>query len=128
MQCRWAASGRGREIVPGRSTRSLEVMLGASFGVLVVATIAFITLSGFFLEAVQREAPQLFDAWGKPSIGRYLWQRKLFMPFSEIVLTRAYRRELANYPASRAWASWLFIAHWIQLMALAVCVVAVVRG
>jgi hypothetical protein len=123
----WAASGRGTTTSAGRSIQSLEVMLDIAVIVLVVATIAFLVLSGTFLDAVKREAPSLFETWGRPSVGQYLWRRKLFMPFSSMVLMRNYRAELASYPRSRAWASWLFLVHWVQLIAVVFIIVAVIR-
>ena len=103
-------------------------MLGASIGMLALATIAFVTLSGFFLDALKEEAPHIFDAWGRPSVLRYVWQRRSFIPFSGSVTRRTYRRELAAFPKSRAWASWLFVAHWMQVAAVAWCLWALVRG
>ena len=75
----------------------------------------FLLTSKAFIDALQIEAPALYESWGAPSIGRYYWQRKLFMPFSSMVLSRAYRKALADYPLSKTWASWVFVAHWIQL-------------
>jgi hypothetical protein len=42
------------------------------------------------------------------------------MPFAGMLLNRGYREALAPYPRSRAWASWLFIAQWVQLAAVVV--------
>jgi hypothetical protein len=103
-------------------------MLWASFGVLALVTIVFVALSGFYLEAIREEAPHLFEAWGRPSIGRYVWRRRSFIPFSRSVSARTYREELAAFPRSRAWASWLFVAHWAQVLAVSWCLVAIVRG
>ena len=103
-------------------------MLVASFGILALVTIAFVTLSGFFLDAIREEAPHIFDAWGRPSILRYVWRRRAFIPFSGSVLKKTYRRELAAFPKSRAWASWLFVAHWMQVFAVAWCLWVMVHG
>ena len=80
------------------------------------------------IDALKEEAPHIFDAWGRPSVLRYVWQRRSFIPFSGSVTRRTYRRELAAFPKSRAWASWLFVAHWMQVAAVAWCLWALVRG
>jgi len=102
-------------------------MFEAALGVFVIATIGFITLSAYFIESLKEEAPELHDAMGKPSIGRYVWRRQLLMPFSDMVLFRAYRTELATHPRSRAWASWLFVVHWLQIGAFIALVLDMAR-
>ncbi len=102
-------------------------MVATAFTVFVALTITFITLSAFFLQSVKQEAPTLFESWGRPSVGRYLWRRQLFMPYSRLVLFRRYPQELATHRKSRAWASWLFIVHWLQLVA-AIVVFATILG
>jgi hypothetical protein len=37
-------------------------------------------------------------------------------------LSRKYLEVLAPYPRSRAWASWLLLAHWWQIIGLVVFV------
>jgi hypothetical protein len=103
-------------------------MLWASFGILALVTIAFVTLSARFLGALEAEAPHIYEAWGRPSVGRYVWRRRSFIPFSGSVSKRTYREELAAFPRSRAWASWLFVAHWLQVIAVSWCLVVIVRG
>ena len=100
----------------------------AAVTILVVATIAFLFASGNFIEALKREAPELYASFGAPSINKYMWRRKLLMPFSGFILTREYREKLAPYPKSKAWASWVFAAHWAQLASVALPIVVVVRG
>jgi hypothetical protein len=102
-------------------------MFEAAFGVFVLATIGFITLSAYFIESLRMEAPELYEAMGKPSVGRYLWRRQLLMPFSDMVLFRAYRTELAAHRKSRAWASWLFVVHWLQIGAFIALILDMAR-
>lgn len=103
-------------------------MLWSAFAILAVVTLAFVALSARFLAAIREEAPHLYESWGRPTIGRYVWRRRSFIPFSHSVSTRTYREELAAYPRSRAWASWLFVAHWMQVGAVAWCLVNLARA
>ena len=112
--------------MPGRSTRSLEVMFQVSFAALVIVYLGFVAVSAVFLAAVKREAPQLFESWGKPSVGAYIWNKKWLMPFSGMLLSGNYREVLATCPKSRAWASWLSLVQWIQLILFVVVVVETV--
>ena len=122
----WAASGRGTGIVVGRSTRSLEVMQPqAAFLIAIVTYVGFAAMSSAFLRSVQREAPEIYEAWGRPTVSRFIWRRGLLMPFSEIVLFGGYREVLAAYPASRAWASWLSVVHWLELGAFGLFIVSI---
>jgi hypothetical protein len=96
--------------------------------ILAIATIAFLFASGNFIEALKREAPELHASFGAPSINRYMWSRKLLMPFSGFILSRQYREKLAPYPKARAWASWVFAAHWVQPASVVVFFVVAIRG
>jgi thiosulfate reductase cytochrome b subunit len=84
----------------------------------VTSAIIFAGLCVPFINALKEEAPELYESLGKPSVFKYIWRKQLFMPFSNMILNRSYRSQLANCPRSRAWASWLFIAHWVQFVAL----------
>jgi hypothetical protein len=86
--------------------------------VVFAATLAFVAASKPFLDALRTECPELFQSFGGRSVWWYLWNRKLLMPYSKLVLFRTYRTVLASCPRSRAWASWLFIVHWVQLVGL----------
>lgn len=72
-----------------------------------------------FLRALKEEAPDLYLSLGSPSVATYIWKKKLLMPFSRMVLLREYRQQLVSCPRAKAWASWLFVAHWLQFAALA---------
>jgi hypothetical protein len=96
--------------------------------ILVIATVAFLFASGNFIEALKLEAPELHASFGAPSINKYMWHRKLLMPFSGFILSREYREKLAPYPKSKAWASWVFAAHWAQLASVALFFVVAIRG
>jgi hypothetical protein len=103
-------------------------MFEAAFGIFVISTIGFMTLSIYFVEALKSDAPEIYEAMGKPSVGRYLWRRQLLMPFSDMVLFRTYRNELAEFPRARAWASWLFVVHWLQIGAFVVLIADMALG
>jgi len=49
------------------------------------------------------------------------------LPFVMMIFLRRYRHELADYPVSRAWASWLSAVSWLQLGAYALIAVAALR-
>ena len=80
-----------------------------------------------FLNAIKEEAPALYQSWGSPTVIGYLWNRQMAMPFSGMLLRRQYREVLAPYPRSLAWASWLFIAQWLQVVGLVVLLFAIFR-
>jgi len=61
-------------------------------------------------------------AWGAPGAFGLVANRRSWWPFSGMLLSRKYREVLAPYPHSRAWASWLFLAHWRQINGLVVFV------
>jgi hypothetical protein len=98
-----------------------------AFAFAVVTSVVFGALCVPFLKAVKREAPALFEAWGSPSAWDYFWHRQLLMPRSGTLLRREYPAVLARYPRSRAWASWLYVAHWLQMIAAAMFAIAFVQ-
>jgi hypothetical protein len=77
-----------------------------------------------FLESVKHEAPDVYASWGAPSFLALVVNRRVWWPFSGMLLSREYRRVLGACPRSRAWASWLFVAHWLQIVGLIVFVVS----
>jgi hypothetical protein len=96
-------------------------------GAFIYAVITSMVFAGVcvpFLNVLKTEAPTLYQSFGAPTAMNYLWNRKLLMPFSSMILFRRYREVLAPYPKSRAWASWLFFAHWLQLSGLLVFLIA----
>ena len=101
-------------------------MLQAAFLVFVLASMLFAALCVPFIDSVKDEAPAIYESWGSPTVIGYVFGRKTFTPFSDMLLRRRYLAVLASYPRSRAWASWLFIAHWLQAIAFAVLVVAMI--
>ena len=90
-------------------------MLPTAFTFAIFTYVVFVAVANEFLKAAKKEAPHLFASWGSPTIGRFVWNRQLFFPFSHFVLFAHYRDELANYSLARRWASWLRVAHWLQL-------------
>jgi hypothetical protein len=93
-------------------------MSDLAFFAFVATTVLFLGVCVPFLRALKEEAPDIYLSLGSPSVATYIWKRKLFMPFSRMVLLREYRQQLASFPRAKAWASWLFLAHWLQLAAM----------
>jgi hypothetical protein len=89
------------------------------FFVVVITSLPFVILNVPFIRALQTESPDVWASFGKPTVGKYLWHKQVLMPYSSLILFRGYRSVLANAPRARAWASWLFIAHWLQIFAVA---------
>jgi len=102
-------------------------MIKASFITLFLAIIAVWPLMVAFLKAVKRESPEIYESWGRPTLGKYLKQRQLIAPFSAKFLFRTYREQLRECPHSRAWGSWLALAYWIQWVAIVSLIVAFAR-
>ena len=94
-------------------------MFTASFIAVIVATVAIWPLLNSFLKSVRRESPTLYESWDRPTLGKYLRGRQFFTLFSAMFLSRKYREQLRDCPHSRAWGSWLFLAYWLQLAAMA---------
>lgn len=86
--------------------------------VIMVATLASVMLSAAFRLSLKREAPHLFQALQTPGA---------MLQFTLTLLTRKYRAALADYPRSRAWASWLFAVQWLQLGAFLLLIIAVIN-
>jgi hypothetical protein len=82
-------------------------MFASAATILVIASLTSIVLSAKFKTSLRREAPHLYELL-KGKDGRIRP-----MPFVAMILLRTYRRELAEYPVSRAWASWLSLVHLI---------------
>ena len=81
-----------------------------------------VAVSMSFLAAVKAEAPAVYAAWGQPGAHGLVAYRRIWWPFSGMLLSHQYRVALAPYPRARAWASWLFLAHWLQIAGLVVFV------
>lgn len=94
-------------------------MIGLGIGLAYLALVFVrVYLDARFRMSLRREAPQLFERIGGKSARRRFLSRA---PIDSIrmLLLRSYRAELADYPVSRAWASWISAIDWIFL-ALAV--------
>lgn len=81
-----------------------------------------------FLGTLAREAPRIHAELGSPKVGHYLWNDKLLVAFAQMILSRQYRVRLAAYPHSRAWASWLYLVHWVHVGALVWLIAAMLSG
>jgi len=90
-----------------------------------VASLPWVILNVPFIRALKEEAPAVWQAVGKPTVARFLMTNFPLTSYSDLILLRGYRTALANAPRARAWASWLFIAHWVQILALLVWVAAI---
>ena len=102
-------------------------MVAGAFWFAVGSSVAFAAICVPFINALKEEAPSLYQSLGAPTVTAYIWRRQFLMPFSSLILFRSYRSILAPYPRSRAWASWLFAVHWLQVLALAVFVFSLFR-
>jgi hypothetical protein len=80
-----------------------------------------------FVKSLKRESPQLYESWGRPTLGKYLRHRQFLAPFSATFMFRKYRHELEGFPNARAWGSWLFLAYWAQMVAAAIFFLALAR-
>jgi hypothetical protein len=100
-------------------------MLIAAAVVLVISVVITAILGSLFRLSLKREAPHLYQALWTKSLGSHSVRTSMVVPLAAMIYLRNYRRELAEYPKSRAWASWLFANGWLQLGAFAAMVVAV---
>lgn len=71
-----------------------------------------------FLETLAIEAPRVHSELGTPTLRHYLRNERPIVDLARMILSRQYRIRLAEHPKSRAWASWLFLAHWLHVAAL----------
>jgi hypothetical protein len=92
-------------------------LLAGVLFVIAITTLISVGLSAAFRLDLKREAPHLFAAL-KP---------KSALAFSLMILSHKYRRELAEYPRSRAWASWMFATYWVQLVAFALLAIGLLN-
>jgi len=101
-------------------------MLDNAFWFAAASWVVCVALTVPFVAAVREEAPAVYKSWGSPSEPSLMSQNRIWWPFSGMLLSRQYRRVLAEFPRSRAWASWLFYAHCAQLLGLVLFVVSLV--
>lgn len=99
-------------------------MASAAFWFAVTTFVACVAVCIPFLATVKNEAPTVYAEWGAPRLLGLVVSRRIWWSFSGMVLSRQYRHALAAYPQLREWASWLFLAHWLQLIGLMVFVVS----
>jgi len=92
-------------------------MVEITFALAVVAAAANLGISVPFVKALQQEAPEVLASFVAPDGRRYTWGARA--RYSKLILLREYRIRLASCPRSRAWASWLFLVHWVQLFTAA---------
>jgi hypothetical protein len=102
--------------------------MAPAFWFAVCTYVVYVAVCIAFLESVKHEAPTVYATWGSPSVFRLFGTRRIWWPFSGMVLSGEYRHALAAYPRSRAWASWLFLAHWLLFVGLIVFVASFFVG
>jgi hypothetical protein len=98
-----------------------EVVLAA---IATVCMFAFGWMSTRFVWALKQESPALYESFGSPRYGFYIWNKRWYRPFSRLIVLHGYRQTLIDCPKSRAWASWLFFLHWMQVISIAAIVLA----
>jgi hypothetical protein len=104
-------------------------MLETAFIVVVFAALAKLAIGLPFVEALREESPELFAEYVLRKAPGLAWRKEAGRRYRRLILYREYRSVLAGCPRSRAWASWLFLLHWIQLATVAVfCVGVLVSG
>jgi hypothetical protein len=97
--------------------------------VLLVGVVTSVVLGSMFRLSVKREAPDLYERfWCRGRTGAPSMRTNAVWPFITMILLHRYPSQLAAYPRSRAWASWMFVNDWIQVIATAVVVVAVLTA
>jgi hypothetical protein len=87
---------------------------------MAACVVANMAIARSFIQALQREAPQVLA-----SIAFSPGRADARLRYWRLVLLRGYRIRLAACPVSRAWASWLFVLHWLQLASVAGCMLLV---
>ena len=100
-------------------------MLETAFLVVVLAAVARVAISLPFTKALREESPELLAEFALSKVTTLAWRREARRRYRRLILFRGYRSVLAACPMSRAWASWLFLVHWIELAMVAVFFVAV---
>lgn len=95
-------------------------MIEITFAVAVAAAVTNLALSVPFVRALRQEAPDVLASFVAPDIWGHAWRANRRVRYARLILLREYRSRLAACPQSRAWASWLFLVHWIQLITVAI--------
>ena len=75
---------------------------------------ARIYLDARFRRSLRREAPQTYQKLAGPK-ARHSFLSRAQLDYLHLMLLRAYRKELAKCPASRAWASWISFLDWAMV-------------
>ncbi|HUJ01935.1 MAG TPA: hypothetical protein VLY46_16955 [Usitatibacter sp.] len=88
---------------------------------------ARIYLDSGFRRSLRREAPQAYQRLAGPKARRSLLSRAP-IEYARMMLLRTYRKELADYPASRAWASWISFVDWALVAFVAAFGIAAIRN
>jgi hypothetical protein len=95
-------------------------MLETAYLIVALAALAKVAIGWPFAKALREEAPELLSAFVLPKATTMGLRREASRRYRRLILFREYRSVLAACPKSRAWASWLFLVHWVQLVTVAV--------
>ena len=93
----------------------------------VAVFFARIYLDARFRGSLRREAPQTYQRLAGPK-ARHSFLSRAPLEYLHLMLLRAYRKELAQCPASRAWASWISFLDWVMVAFVAAIAIAAIRN
>ena len=96
-----------------------------AFLFVVLTWIALIAVCVPFIRTLKSDAPEVYRALGEPTVSQFAWKKAVLIPVSGMILSRQYREELTNHPRARAWASWLFVLHWLYIVAVLIFVLGI---
>jgi hypothetical protein len=100
----------------------------ALLGIVLMTTVCISAVLGsLFQRSLRREAPDLYERLyaRRPRDRRARLRTERIAEMARLILLRGYCRELAAYPCSRAWASWMFANDWVQVASAVVLAVVV---
>ena len=100
----------------------------ALVGIVLMTTVCISAVLGsLFQRSLEREAPHIYERLyaKRPRDRRARLRTGRIAEMARLILLRGYCSELAPYPCSRAWASWMFANDWAQVAAAIVLVIAV---
>jgi hypothetical protein len=100
-------------------------MLETAYAIALIGAVANFALKFPFVDALRREAAEVFASFLVPSPPPFGWRARAMGRYYRLIVLREYRSRLASCPAAKAWASWLFLVHWLQLMAVVMAILAV---
>ena len=94
-------------------------MLEIAYAIVVITALVNFALKFPFIHALRQEAPEIFASFLIPSPAPFGWRLNAARRYFRLIILREYRSRLASCPTAKAWASWLFLVHWIQIAMVA---------